>query len=78
MRAGLRPANLLLSLDAARRIAELPRAQRVHLAGLLDDLGREALTRAQGSWDRRKAPMAAYWKVVSVYARHAARVYRRP
>jgi hypothetical protein len=32
---------------------------------------------ADEAWRRNKAWMAAYWRVVSVYARHVARPIRR-
>ena len=41
---------------------------------MLIDLRRDALARAEKSWRSHKAPMAAYWKSVAVYAGHLARV----
>ena len=38
---------------------------------------RDAAQRAQKSWRTHKAPMALYWKAVSVYARHIARAIPR-
>lgn len=47
---------------------------------LLRTLCYEAATDARGRsdlcWRRNKAPMAAYWRAVSVYWRHTARAIR--
>lgn len=68
--------NPVLALPAAERITRLPWKTRAVLAELLVDLADDARERAQECWRRHKAPMAAYWKAVSVYARHIARVLR--
>ena len=68
--------NPILALPAARRVAALPDPARALLAALLRDLADDAAQRAQDCWRRHKAPMAAYWKACSVYARHLARVVR--
>lgn len=70
--------NPLLALPAARRLAAMPADQRGSLAAVLEDLAADASLRAEDAWSRRKAPMAAYWKACSVYARHLARVLRGP
>jgi hypothetical protein len=49
---------------------------RTVLADLLSDLKKDAAARAQKCWRTHKAPMAVYWKAVSVYAGHLARVLR--
>ena len=74
----LRPEirNPLLKLRAAEQIRTLPPEARQALAAMLLDLSRDARVRAQQSWSRNKAPMAVYWKVVSVYAGHLHRVMR--
>lgn len=69
--------NPLLELPAAQAIRALPLAQRVPLEKLLRDLSRQANEKAQLSWARKKAPMAAYWKGVATYSIHAARVVGR-
>lgn len=43
---------------------------------MLMDLRRDAADNAEKSWKKHKAPMAAYWKAVAVYAGHAARLLR--
>lgn len=74
----LRPEirNPLLKLRAAEQIRALPPEARQALAAILLDLSRDARERADESWSRNKAPMAFYWKVVSVYAGHLHRVAR--
>ena len=68
--------NPILALPAARRVQALSPEQRAVLAEILEALGEDARQRAQDCWTRHKAPMAAYWKACSVYARHLARVLR--
>lgn len=68
--------NPVLALPALVRVQALPPAARAALAVLLYDLATDARARAEHSWRRHKAPMAVYWKAVSVYARHIARAIR--
>lgn len=68
--------NPVLRLPAARRLCALPESQRAALAAVLRDLAADARERAEKSWRTHKAPMAAYWKAVSVYAGHLARALR--
>lgn len=68
--------NPLLRLSAAQRIAELPQPARGALRALLIDLSRDARAQANRAWRTHKAPMAAYWKAVAVYANHTARALR--
>jgi hypothetical protein len=70
--------NPLLALPAARAIAALPRSQREPLERLLRELRSQANDQAELAWARRKAPMAAYFRAVSTYARHCAHVLSRP
>lgn len=70
--------NPILALPAAQRILVLPAPERALLAALLQELAIESAARAQEAWRRHKAPMAAYWKACSVYARHLARLLREP
>lgn len=69
--------NPVLALPAARRLGEWidAGAQRT-LARLLEEIAKDAGSRAREAWARHKAPMACYWKMVSVYARHIARAIR--
>jgi len=68
--------NPVLALPAATRLEGLSPALRAELRALLMDLRRDAQVRAEDCWRRHKAPMAAYWKAVAVYAGHIARVLR--
>lgn len=68
--------NPLLGLPAAQRIASLPPEARQLLADLLHELAHDARDRAEQSWRRHKAPMAAYWLAVGVYAGHLRRIVR--
>lgn len=70
--------NPLLQLESARRLGEwLDAGTATLLAAFLMDLARDCAARAQASWRSHKAPMALYWKICSVYARHLARVVRQ-
>lgn len=68
--------NPLLSLPAARRIGDLSDEARSALRVLLLEIRSDARLRADECWKRHKAPMAVYWKAVSVYAGHIARLVR--
>lgn len=73
--------NPLLALPAAHDLRALlieqPETRR-RLHALLRALGDQASERAEDSWRRRKGPMAAYWRAVSIYARHIAAVVGTP
>jgi len=66
--------NPLLALPAAGAIAALPPEARAALRAVLLDLRNDARARAEKCWRTHKAPMAAYWKAVAVYANHTARL----
>jgi hypothetical protein len=66
--------NPLLRLPAAQGIIDLPIEHRRPLGILLRQLADQAHEQAQISWKQNKGIMAAYWKAVSVYAKHLARV----
>lgn len=66
--------NPVLMLPAARGILALPVEQRRPLGILLRELADQANDQAHTSWRSNKGIMAAYWKAVSVYAKHLARV----
>ena len=66
--------NPLLALPAALKIQALPRPAREALGALLLDLKRDSATRAEKAWRTHKAPMAAYWKAVAVYAGHTRKL----
>lgn len=68
--------NPVLDLPATQRLIALPAPIRAHLREVLLDMHRDAADRAQTCWRKHKAPMALYWKAVSVYAGHFARTLR--
>jgi hypothetical protein len=68
--------NPLVGLPSVAAIKALPEATRAALRALLLDIRKDAQARAETCWKRHKAPMAAYWKAVAVYAGHAARIAR--
>lgn len=66
--------NPVLSLPAIATLRRMPPETREALALVLADLAKDAAARGDHhAWHRHKAPMAAYWKAVAVYARHTAR-----
>lgn len=74
----LRPSvrNPLIELPAALEIQRLPEETRKQLRALLLEIRASAQMKAEQSWRRCKGPMAVYWKAVSVYAWHIARLLR--
>lgn len=69
--------NPITALPAFAGIQALDEPTRLALAGLLTELGKDARQRADKCWRTHKAPMAAYWKAVSVYSNHISRAIRR-
>lgn len=65
--------NPVTKLAACEKIRALPPEAREALIAVLIDLKRDAAGQAQKCWKKHKAPMAAYWKAVAVYAGHMAR-----
>lgn len=68
--------NPVLQLPACRQLLSLDPTTRGVIRVVLLDLQRDARLRADKSWRKHKAPMAAYWAAVGVYAGHLARVLR--
>lgn len=65
-------------LPLVRKLAaDLSPELRTFLAELLAALAIEARQKADDSWRRHKAPMALYWKAVSVYSGHIAKALRK-
>src|SRR3546814_17090251 len=65
--------NPILALPAAARLAELSEKERETLIAILLDIKTDATDRANVCWKKHKAPMAAYWKAVSVSSGHIVR-----
>ena len=68
--------NPLVHMDAAVAIQALPVEARNALKLLLKEVSKDARGRANKAWTTHKAPMAAYWKAVAVYANHAQRIMK--
>lgn len=68
--------NPLLDLPGMDALRALPEDQRKALRFLLRDIAFDARCRAEKCWRTHKAPMAAYWKAVAVYAGHTSRALR--
>jgi hypothetical protein len=66
--------NPILALPSAAKLQALEPESRAALRAALLDLRDDARARAAECWSRHKAPMACYWKAVSVYANHLSRV----
>ncbi|WP_262030778.1 hypothetical protein [Microvirga sp. Mcv34] len=69
--------NPVLALPAFKALHSLPEPAKIAVAGLLDNLSKDAEAKAQASWLKRKGPMAAYWRACAVYAKHIARAIRK-
>lgn len=65
--------NPVLALPSVAKLQAMPSDVRATLADVLGELAADCRGRAQKCWRTHKAPMALYWKVVSVYARHLRR-----
>ena len=72
----MRRADQELKAAWQQRFRTLPEEARQALREALVALRADAGRRAQHQWSKHKAPMAAYWKVVAVYAGHLARTLR--
>lgn len=68
--------NPVLAHPAARRLQSLEPSVRAMLRDLFREIALDARERAAECWRRHKAPMAVYWKAVSVYAGHIAKVLK--
>lgn len=65
--------NPVLALPSADQLRALDGPAADALRAILADIRQDARERAEECWRRHKAPMAAYWKAVSVYAGHTSR-----
>jgi hypothetical protein len=69
----LHKADKELKLSFSSIFNRLPEDSKRALKEALMCLRKNALKSAKWSWEKHKAPMALYWKVVGVYAGHIAR-----
>jgi len=74
----LRPdvRNPVIKLAGVAKLQRMPPPVREALVQVLMEIRKEAHANAEKCWRRHKSPMAAYWKVVAVYAGHIARTLR--
>lgn len=68
--------NPMLQLPASQRLAELSPEAQAALKQLLVEIRNDCRVRAEECWRKHKAPMAAYWKAVGVYANHTSRLLK--
>lgn len=68
--------NPLLALPAATKLQALPVEAQAALKAALKEISADARVRAEKCWRTHKAPMAAYWKAVAVYANHTQRILK--
>jgi hypothetical protein len=69
--------NPIVALPGLAGLRAMPPHTREAVAVLLLDISSDARARAEKCWRTHKAPMAAYWKAVAVYAGHIARAVRK-
>jgi hypothetical protein len=69
----IRRADKTLKEKWAETFNALPVDSKKALKAALNELSKDARKRSSYSWNKHKAPMALYWKVVSVYAGHILR-----
>ena len=67
------PPRLLRSAISGYAKQHIPQAA---LRKVLKAISADARARADKCWRTHKAPMAAYWKAVAVYANHASRALK--
>lgn len=68
--------NPVSKLKGFARLRALSPELRSALREVLLDIRQDAQANAEKCWRKHKAPMAAYWKAVAVYAGHIARLLR--
>lgn len=66
--------NPLMALPAVADLQALPVESQRALRKVLKAISADSRDRAEKCWRTHKAPMAAYWKAVAVYANHTSRV----
>lgn len=69
--------NPVLALPGVAALRSLDPGPRAAIVAALRSIQVDARERAEKCWRSHKAPMAVYWKAVSVYAGHIARAVNR-
>jgi hypothetical protein len=68
--------NPVLALPSVAKLKHLPEDSREALRDILFDLRKDAQEKAEKCWLKHKGPMAVYYRAISVYAGHIARLLR--
>jgi len=68
--------NPLVALPGFKMLRRLPPESRHALRAILIDLRDDCRARADKCWRTHKAPMAAYYKAIGVYANHLSRLLK--
>lgn len=68
--------NPILKLPVASRFLGLPLEARIAFRDFLSELAALCRVNAEHCWRKHKAPMALYWRVVGVWARHLSKLLR--
>lgn len=66
--------NPLLGLPSVIALQDLSPEARAALKEMLRNISKDCRVRANKAWASHKAPMAAYWKSLAVYANHMQRL----
>lgn len=69
--------NMLLSLDAGKRMLALPRPQAAPLEALMRDLREQAKRRADATHYKADRSEHDHWLMVAMYAKYVARAFKR-
>ena len=69
--------NMLLSLEAGKRMLALPRQQAAPLETLMRELREQAARRADATHYKADRTEHEHWKVVAMYAKYVARAFKR-
>jgi hypothetical protein len=65
-----------LALPSIVKLKALPPDAREAICDILGELATDSRAKAEKCWRSHKAPMAAYWKAVAVYAGHVRRAVK--
>ena len=68
--------NPLFGLPSFKHLQAMPPECKALMRQVLREVAADARVRAEKCWKSHKAPMAAYWKAVAVYAGHTARALK--
>jgi hypothetical protein len=69
--------NMLLTLEAGKRMLALPRPQAAPLEGLMRDLREQAARKADATHHKANRTEHEHWRVVAMYAKYMTRAFKR-